>query len=75
MHSADLARAYTVLSRSCENGGKLSGSDRYDTAGAAFVEEAVFGGTTGIHIRARAKLRRSMRRPYKGSSSGEAGFG
>jgi hypothetical protein len=47
-HFANLARAYTVLSRSCENGGKFCGGDGDDTTGAAFVEKGVLGGTIGF---------------------------
>ncbi len=48
MHFADLSRADTVLSRSFENSGKFCRRNGYDTAGAAFVEERVFGGAIGI---------------------------
>jgi len=54
MHFAYRARAYTVLSRSCENGGKFCGGEGDDAAGAAFVEESVLGRTIGIQIHVRA---------------------
>jgi hypothetical protein len=47
VHFADLVRADIVLSRSCENGGKFCGGDGEDAAGAAFVEEGVFGWGVG----------------------------
>ena len=47
---AYLSRAYAVLSRSCENGGKFCGGDGDDAAGAAFVEEGVLGRTVGVQI-------------------------
>jgi hypothetical protein len=50
MHFAGFTRAYIVLSRSCENSGKFCGGDGDDAAGAAFVEEGVFGGGIGIGV-------------------------
>src|SRR5882724_3044754 len=41
---AEFARRHIILSRSCENGGKVCGGDGNDTASAAFGEEGVFGG-------------------------------
>ncbi len=57
MHFADFARADTILSRSCENGGKFCGGDGDDTAGAAFVEEGKFGGSVFVQRYARPKPR------------------
>ena len=38
---ADFVRPYSVLSRSCENGGKFHGRDGDDAASAAFAEDGV----------------------------------
>ena len=41
---AELFCTDIILSRSCENRGKVCGGDGNDTAGAAFGEEGGFGG-------------------------------
>src|SRR6266852_2407156 len=41
---ADFARRHVILSRNCENSGKVCARNRDNGAGAAFAEEGMFGG-------------------------------
>jgi hypothetical protein len=73
---AELACRQVVLSRSIENGGKFWGSDGYDRAGAAFIEEGVFGMIeVVVKMDGCAKSGRGKPRPYAGRERRETGFG